>query len=448
MTDARSGRPTTSPESPHSLPSAARRAPTPARDLLAMVATLRSAACRRFAFPAAWRARRRRGVRRSTAAGSRVARTPRPPPHRTGDAREPLATRARRRRVVRRREANATSTDANGSTVDPPTSRYARTCADPGAKLPRRMSSATPTTVALAATSAASDGPPRASWRSTPPIQVGGPSPPTPTGAWRTADWRARVPAHLHLPPAPPQLLSVAPMMDYTTPHFRVLCRLLSRRTWLYTEMEVDQTLVHTDHPRLDRFLDFPLSTHPSVLQLGGSDPETLARATAVAAPYGYDEINLNCGCPSPKVAGKGSFGAAMMLEPTLVAECVAAMAENAGGAPVTVKCRIGVDDVDSHEDARRFVEVVARRASPRAERGRSSAVRRARAKSAARRSQPRGEPNGPPPATRVGARVGAGLPRRRIRAQRRRDDPRRSRRDREGGRRGSVRRTGVRTCG
>ena len=184
--------------------------------------------------------------------------------------------------------------------------------------------------------------------------------PPTPTGAWRTADWRARVPAHLHLPPAPPQLLSVAPMMDYTTPHFRVLCRLLSRRTWLYTEMEVDQTLVHTDHPRLDRFLDFPLSTHPSVLQLGGSDPETLARATAVAAPYGYDEINLNCGCPSPKVAGKGSFGAAMMLEPTLVAECVAAMAENAGGAPVTVKCRIGVDDVDSYEDARRFVEVVA----------------------------------------------------------------------------------------
>ena len=257
--------------------------------------------------------------------------------------------------------ANATSTDANGSTVDPPTSRYARTCADPGAKPPpedvvgdpddrrprgdiRGVRWASSRVLAL---DAADPG-----WWTFPP--------PTPTGAWRTADWRARVPAHLHLPPAPPQLLSVAPMMDYTTPHFRVLCRLLSRRTWLYTEMEVDQTLVHTDHPRLDRFLDFPLSTHPSVLQLGGSDPETLARATAVAAPYGYDEINLNCGCPSPKVAGKGSFGAAMMLEPTLVAECVAAMAENAGGAPVTVKCRIGVDDVDSYEDARRFVEVVA----------------------------------------------------------------------------------------
>ena len=175
-------------------------------------------------------------------------------------------------------------------------------------------------------------------------------------GAW----WRGNVPGDLHPPPPPPQLLSVAPMMDYTTAHFRHLCRLLSRHTWLYTEMEVDQTLVHTDHPRLDRYLDFPTATHPSVLQLGGSDPETMARATAVAAPYGYDEINLNCGCPSPKVAGKGAFGAALMLEPELVRDVVAAMRENSGGAPVTVKCRIGVDDHDSYDDLCRFVETVA----------------------------------------------------------------------------------------
>ena len=90
-------------------------------------------------------------------------------------------------------------------------------------------------------------------------------------------------------------------MMDYTTAHFRVLCRLLSSNTWLYTEMEVDQTLTHTDHPRLDRFLDFPLQTHLSALQLGGSDPEALGRAARVAAPYAYDdELNSSGGCPSP----------------------------------------------------------------------------------------------------------------------------------------------------
>mmetsp|Transcript_4273 Transcript_4273/g.10337 ORF Transcript_4273/g.10337 Transcript_4273/m.10337 type:complete len:577 (+) Transcript_4273:2298-4028(+) len=173
-------------------------------------------------------------------------------------------------------------------------------------------------------------------------------------------EWQRLLPPALVPGPSPPQLLSVAPMMEYTTAHFRYLCRLLSSRTWLYTEMEVDRTLVHTEHPRLDRFLDFPTQTHPSALQLGGSDPELLALATAIAAPYGYDEINLNCGCPSPKVAGKGAFGAALMLEPSLVAECVAAMAENSGGAPVTVKCRIGVDDVDSYSDLCRFVETVA----------------------------------------------------------------------------------------
>lgn len=157
----------------------------------------------------------------------------------------------------------------------------------------------------------------------------------------------------------PPQRLSIAPMMEYTTPHFRHLVRLLTKNTWLYTEMEVDQTLRHTDHPRLDRFLDFPIAGHPTSLQLGGADPELLAIASAVAAPYGYDELNLNCGCPSPKVAGKGAFGASLMLEPNLVAECVAAMAENAGGAPVTVKCRVGVDDKDSYDELCAFIETV-----------------------------------------------------------------------------------------
>ena len=127
----------------------------------------------------------------------------------------------------------------------------------------------------------------------------------------------------------------------------------------------MDQTLTHVDHPRLDRYLDFPLQTHPSVLQLGGSDPESLGRAAAIAAPYAYDELNLNCGCPSPKVAGKGNFGAALMLEPELVADCVAAMAANSGGAPVTVKCRIGVDDVDSYDALCAFVERVSANMPP-----------------------------------------------------------------------------------
>ena len=95
-------------------------------------------------------------------------------------------------------------------------------------------------------------------------------------------------------------------------------------------------------------------------MQLGGSDPELLAVASAVAAPYGYDELNLNCGCPSPKVAGKGNFGASLMYDARLVGECVSAMAENSGGATVTVKCRIGVDDFSSYDTLCHFVETVA----------------------------------------------------------------------------------------
>ena len=164
--------------------------------------------------------------------------------------------------------------------------------------------------------------------------------------------------------PERPSALSVAPMMEYTTPHFRVMCRLLSRHAWLWTEMEVDQTLTHAieDGTRIDRFLDYPAEHCGTVLQLGGSTPEYLGRATAIAAPYGYEEINLNSGCPSPKVAGKGCFGAALMMEPRLVAECLGAMAENAPeGTPVSVKCRLGVDDADSYDHLCDYVETIAR---------------------------------------------------------------------------------------
>ncbi|GLI67721.1 hypothetical protein VaNZ11_011921 [Volvox africanus] len=161
-------------------------------------------------------------------------------------------------------------------------------------------------------------------------------------------------------------LLSVAPMMDWTDIHFRQLVRLLSRRTWLWTEMVVDKTILHTQN--LDKFLWFPPEQRPLVLQLGGSDPVTLAAATAKAAEYGYDEINLNCGCPSDRVAGAGCFGAALMLQPQLVAECMAAMAASVAAAEVpgsdappavTVKCRLGVDEADSYAQLHEFVRVV-----------------------------------------------------------------------------------------
>jgi tRNA-dihydrouridine synthase A len=166
--------------------------------------------------------------------------------------------------------------------------------------------------------------------------------------------------------PTSTSLLSVAPMMEYTTPHFRVMCRLMSAHTWLWTEMEVDQTLTHAiEDPgnRVDRFLDYPTETFGTVLQLGGSSPDILGSATRIAAPYGYDEINLNSGCPSPKVAGKGCFGAALMAEPELVGDCLAAMWENApDGTPVSVKCRIGVDDADSYDALCEYVETITRR--------------------------------------------------------------------------------------
>ena len=134
--------------------------------------------------------------------------------------------------------------------------------------------------------------------------------------------------------------LSVAPMMDWTDRHCRYLHRLMSRQTLLYTEMVTAPAVIHGDRERL---LGFDAAEHPVALQLGGSDPAQLAQAARIAEGFGYQEINLNCGCPSDRVQS-GSFGAVLMETPDVVAECVAAMID-AVRVPVTVKCRIGVDD-------------------------------------------------------------------------------------------------------
>ncbi len=137
-----------------------------------------------------------------------------------------------------------------------------------------------------------------------------------------------------------PHKLSVAPMMEWTDRHCRHFHRLMSRRAMLYTEMVTAAAIVHG--PR-DRLLAYGAAEHPVALQLGGSDPVELARAVRLAAPFGYAEINLNVGCPSDRVQS-GCFGAVLMERPALVADCVAAMRDVAD-VPVTVKCRIGVDD-------------------------------------------------------------------------------------------------------
>ncbi len=134
--------------------------------------------------------------------------------------------------------------------------------------------------------------------------------------------------------------LSVAPMMDWTDRHCRVFHRLMTRRAMLYTEMVTAPAVVHGPKERL---LGYSEAEHPVALQLGGSDPAELREAVRLARPFGYDEINLNVGCPSDRVQS-GCFGAVLMERPALVADCVAAMLE-ASDVPVTVKCRIGVDD-------------------------------------------------------------------------------------------------------
>lgn len=148
--------------------------------------------------------------------------------------------------------------------------------------------------------------------------------------------------------------LSVAPMLDWSDTHCRFFHRLLTRRALLYTEMVTTGALLHGDVPR---HLRFNVEEHPVALQLGGSEPADLARCAQLGEEWGYDEINLNCGCPSERVQ-RGAFGACLMAEPTLVADCVKAMVD-AVQIPVTVKHRIGIDKVESYDFVRDFVGTV-----------------------------------------------------------------------------------------
>lgn len=161
---------------------------------------------------------------------------------------------------------------------------------------------------------------------------------------------------------------SVAPMLDCTDRHFRVLMRQISRHALLYTEMVVARAIDHIlqqasadvseRQRRLERLLGFDQIERPLALQLGGDDPKILARTASLAAEWGYDEVNLNVGCPSAKVV-QGRFGACLMAEPERVADCVAAMVQ-ASGLPVTVKHRIGIDARDSFAELVHFVDTVA----------------------------------------------------------------------------------------
>ena len=146
----------------------------------------------------------------------------------------------------------------------------------------------------------------------------------------------------------------IAPMMEWTDRHCRFFHRLLSRRARIYTEMITTAAVIHGDRARL---LAYHPAEHPVALQLGGCDPKELAQCVRIAADLGYDEINLNVGCPSDRVQ-QGRFGACLMAEPRLVADCVAAMKASAQIA-VTVKCRIGIDSHDGEEDLDEFTRAV-----------------------------------------------------------------------------------------
>lgn len=160
--------------------------------------------------------------------------------------------------------------------------------------------------------------------------------------------------AQSELAAAKARRFSVAPMLDRTDRHFRTFARLLTRRALLYTEMVTSSALLYGDARRL---LSFDPVERPLALQLGGSNPTALAQCARLACSYGFDEVNLNVGCPSPRVQN-GRFGACLMAEPELVARCVSAMAD-AVPVPVTVKTRIGVDDRDRYEDLCDFVSKV-----------------------------------------------------------------------------------------
>ncbi|MDK2126275.1 tRNA dihydrouridine(20/20a) synthase DusA [Parachitinimonas caeni] len=153
----------------------------------------------------------------------------------------------------------------------------------------------------------------------------------------------------------PSRRVSVAPMLDWTDRHYRYMLRLISRHTWLYTEMVTTGAIIHGDK---HRHLDFNPEEDPVALQLGGSEPDDLARCARTAENWGYNEINLNVGCPSERVQS-GAFGACLMAEPQLVADCVKAM-RDAVTIPVTVKHRLGIDQIEDYGYVRDFVGTVA----------------------------------------------------------------------------------------
>jgi len=150
--------------------------------------------------------------------------------------------------------------------------------------------------------------------------------------------------------------ISVAPMMDCTDKHFRMIMRKISSKALLYTEMIVAQSLIYTE--KKGKFLNFNIEEHPLSIQFGGDNPLMLKEAAKMAQDWGYDEINFNVGCPSPRVCS-GNFGASLMKEPTKVAKCIESLKNNCN-LPVTIKHRIGVDEDDSFDKLNTFVKVVA----------------------------------------------------------------------------------------
>jgi len=150
--------------------------------------------------------------------------------------------------------------------------------------------------------------------------------------------------------------LSIAPMMDCTDKHFRMIMRKISSKALLYTEMIVAQSLVYTN--KKENFLDFNNEEHPISIQFGGDDPLILKEAAQMAQDWGYDEINFNVGCPSPRVCS-GNFGASLMKDPPKVAECIESLKNNCS-LPITIKHRIGVDEDDSFEHLNNFVRYIA----------------------------------------------------------------------------------------
>ena len=151
--------------------------------------------------------------------------------------------------------------------------------------------------------------------------------------------------------------VSIAPMMDWTDKHCRYFYRLLSKNVQLYTEMITTKAILRGDKNRL---LDFNANENPLVLQLGGSDPKEMAECALIAQDWGYDEVNINVGCPSDRVLS-GSFGACLMKEPDLVAQCVETMIEKCD-IPVTVKHRIGIDDMESYDQLSDFVNLISQK--------------------------------------------------------------------------------------